>query len=172
MQAPSAPASLKEPPDFASFFEEGADVGMAHEEEPELVAEDSSTLFTRGVREIVPWPVEILDLPDPTEPELLATGTSERHSAEGASNLRPRDALVLSHPCVPAPQTCCSGRRRSGGGNSRRRGSSSTALYTTRRTSCLRARSSCRAAPCCSSLALRAATFAGRSTCAATSTTC
>ena len=42
------------------------------------IAEDSNTLFTRGVREIVPWPVEILDLPDPTEPELLATGTSER----------------------------------------------------------------------------------------------
>ena len=93
MQAPSV-----EPQDFASFFEEGADVGMADEEE--LVAEDSSTLFTRGVREIVPWPVEILDLPDPTEPELLATGTSERHSAEGASNLSGPET-PLSHPCVP-----------------------------------------------------------------------
>ena len=96
MQAPSV-----EPQDFASFFEEGADVGMADEEQ-ELVAEDLSTLFTRGVREIVPWPVEILDLPDPTEPELLATGTSERHSAVGASNLSGLQPPLSSSVCACA----------------------------------------------------------------------
>ena len=72
------------PPGYESF-EEGAEVGAADEEEPDLVAEDASTLFTRGVREIAPWPVEILDLPDPTEPELLVTGTHERHSTVGAA---------------------------------------------------------------------------------------
>ena len=75
-------------------------MGMADEEE--LVAEDSSTLFTRGVREIVPWPVEILDLPDPTEPELLATGTSERHSAVGASNLSGLQPPLSSSVCACA----------------------------------------------------------------------
>ena len=77
MRVPSDPASLEEPSDYASFFDEGDEVGVA-EDSDVGIAEDSNTLFTRGVREIVPWPVEILDLPDPTEPELLATGTSER----------------------------------------------------------------------------------------------
>ena len=93
MRVPSDPASLEEPSDYASFFDEGDEVGVA-EDSDVGIAEDSNTLFTRGVREIVPWPVEILDLPDPTEPELLATGTSERHRARAPQTSQARDTLV------------------------------------------------------------------------------
>ena len=98
-----------------SCFEEGADHGAdvaVAEEEPELHTElvvegASSLLFTRGVREIVPWPVEILNLPDPTEPELLATGTRERHGecAVGTAQtaLRPLRCVGQASPALCGP---------------------------------------------------------------------
>ena len=36
---------------------------------------------TGDARELLPWPVEPLDLPPPTAPELLAEGRAERHDA-------------------------------------------------------------------------------------------
>ena len=68
------------------------------EEEQEPADGAGSSLFTRGVREIVPWPVEILDLPDPTEPELLTPAPREKHGAVATVQIRP--AVVCLQPVL------------------------------------------------------------------------
>ena len=64
-------------------------------------------LRTGEARSLAPWPVEILELPDPEEPEPILSGSRERHGSVAVSSIRP-SRLFLSTESLPRRwQMCC-----------------------------------------------------------------